>query len=74
MLFVLYFLAVALGGHRAQMLCLPGFGTHANTQNLPHFRAFPASIQELSPPQMPISMANARLPNGPGFALPPAHG
>ena len=25
------------------MLCLPGFGTHANSQNLPHFRVFPAS-------------------------------
>ena len=32
-LFVLCFLA--LGGHCLQMLCLPGFGTHANTQNLP---------------------------------------
>ena len=41
--FVLCFLA--LGGHCLQMLCLPGFGTHANTQNLPLFRAFPASIQ-----------------------------
>ena len=40
---------LALGGHCLQMLCLPGFGTHANTQNLPHFRAFPASIQEHSP-------------------------
>ena len=47
--FVLCFLA--LGGHCLQMLCLPGFGTHANTQNLPHFRAFPASIQEHSPPK-----------------------
>ena len=36
--FVLCFLA--LGGHCLQMLCLPGFGTHANAQNLPHFRAF----------------------------------
>ena len=34
-----------------QMLCLPGFGTHANTQNLPDFRAFPASIQEHCPPK-----------------------
>ena len=50
--FVLCFLA--LGGHCLQMLCLPGFGTHANTHNLPHFRAFPASIQENSPPEMPI--------------------
>ena len=33
------------------MLCLPGFGTHANTQNVPHFRAFPASIWEHSPPK-----------------------
>ena len=47
--FVLCFLA--LGGHCLQMLCLPGFGTHANIQNLPHFRAFPASIQEHSPPK-----------------------
>ena len=49
------------------MFCLPGFGTHANTQNLPHFRAIPASIQEHSPPEMPIFMANAKLPNRPGF-------
>ena len=41
----------ALGGHCLQMLCLPGCGTHANTQNLPHVRAFPASIRELSPPK-----------------------
>ena len=33
------------------MLYLPAFETHANTQNLPHFRAFPASIQEHSPPK-----------------------
>ena len=46
--FVLCFLA--LGGHCFQMLCLPGFGTRANTQNLPHFRAFTASIQEHSCP------------------------
>ena len=37
-LLVLCFLA--LGGHCLQMLCLPGFGTHANTQNLPHFFMF----------------------------------
>ena len=46
--FVLCFLA--LGAHRLEMPCLPGIWTHANTQNLPHFRAFPASIRELSPP------------------------
>ena len=51
------------------MLCLPGFGTHANTQNLPHFRAFPASIQEHSPPKCLFFMANAKLSNRPGFAL-----
>ena len=51
------------------MLCLPGFGTHANTQNLPHFRAFPASTQEPSPPKCLFFMANAKLPNLPGFAL-----
>ena len=51
------------------MLCSPGFGTHANTQNLPHFRAFPASIQEHSPPKCLFFMANAKLPNRPGFAL-----
>ena len=39
-------------GHCLQMLCLPGFGPHPNTQNLPHFRAFPASIQEHSPPAL----------------------
>ena len=53
------------------MLCLPGFGTHANTQNLPHFRAFPASIQEHSPQKCLFFMANAKLPNRPGFALLP---
>ena len=47
--FVLCFLA--LGGHCLQMLCLPGFGTRANTQNLPYSRAFPASIWEHSPPK-----------------------
>ena len=51
------------------MLCLPGFGTHANTQNLPHFRAFPASVQEHSPPKCLFFMANEKLPNRPGFAL-----
>ena len=65
--FVLCFLA--LGGHCLQMLCLPGFGTHPNTQNLPHFRAFPASIQEHSPPKCLFFVANAKLPNRPGFAL-----
>ena len=38
-------------------------GTHANTQNLPHFRAFPAGIQEHSPPKCLFFMANAKLPN-----------
>ena len=52
------------------MLCLPAFGSHANIQNLPHFRAFSASIRELSPPKCLYFMANARLPNRPGFALP----
>ena len=65
--FVLCFLA--LGGHCLQMLCLPGFGTHANTQNRPHFRAFPAIIQEQCPPKCLFFMANAKLPNRPGFAL-----
>ena len=69
--FVLCFLA--LGGHCLQMLCLPGFGTHANTQNLPHFRASPASIQEHSPPKCLFFMANAKLPNRPGFALLPVN-
>ena len=50
------------------MLCLPGFGTHANTQNLPHFRAFPASNEGALSPEMPIFMAKAKLPNRPGFA------
>ena len=65
--FVLCFLA--LGGRCLQMLCLPGFGTHANTQNLPHFRACPASNQEQCPPKCLFFMANAKLPNRPGFAL-----
>ena len=69
--FVLCFLA--LGGHCLQMLCLPGFGTHANTQNLPHFRAFPASIQEHSPPKCLFFVANAKLPNRPAFALLQVH-
>ena len=70
--FVLCFLA--LGGHCLQMLCLPEFGTCANTQNLPHCRAFPASIQEQSPPKCLFFMANAKLPNRPGFALLPNGG
>ena len=65
--FVLCFLA--LGEHCLQMLCLPGFGTHANTQNLPHFRAFPAIIWEHSPPKCRFFKANAKLPNRPSFAL-----
>ena len=56
------------------MLCLPGFGTHANTQNLPYFRAFPASMQERSPPKCLFFMANTKLPNRPGFALLRVHG
>ena len=37
-------------------------------QNLPHFRAFPASIQEQCPPKCLIFMANAaKLPNRPGL-------
>ena len=66
-LFVLCFLA--LGGRCLQMLCLPGFGTHANTQNLPHFRACSASIQEHCFPKRLFIMANAKLPNRPSFAL-----
>ena len=58
---------LALGGHCLQMLCLPGFGTHANTQNLSHFRAS-IHCPSLSP-EMPIFMANAKLPNRPGSAL-----
>ena len=69
--FALCFLA--LGGHCFQMLCLPGFGTHPNTQNLPDFRAFPASIQEHSPPKCLFFMASAKLPNRPGFALLQGH-
>ena len=45
--------------------------THANTQNLSHFRACPASIQEQCPPKCLFVMANAKLPNRPGFALLP---
>ena len=63
------FSALLLGGRRLQMLCLPGFGTHPNTQNLPHSRAVPASIQEHCPPKCLFFMANAKLPNRPGFAL-----
>ena len=51
------------------MLCLPGFGTRANTQNLPYFRAFIASIQEHSPPKCLFFMAKAKLPNRPGFSF-----
>ena len=60
---------LALGGHCLQMLCLPAFGTHANTRNLPHFRAFPASIWEHSLPKCLVFKANAKLPNRPGCAL-----
>ena len=69
--FVLCFLA--LGGRCLQMLCLPVCGRHANTQKLPHFRAFPASIQEHSSPEMPIFHGKRELPNRPGFALLLAH-
>ena len=48
-LFVVCF--IALGGRCLHMLCLPGSGTHINTQNLPCFCALPASIQEHSPPK-----------------------
>ena len=40
---------------------LPGVGTHANTQNLPHFRAFPAGIQEHSLKRQAMSLL--RLPS-----------
>ena len=68
--FVLCFLA--LGRHCLQMLCFPGFGTHANTHNVPHFRAFPASNWEHSPPKCLFFKSNAELPNRPGFVLPQA--
>ena len=55
---------LALGGHCLQMLCFPGFWTHANTQNLPHFRALPASIRELSPPKCLLFMANKKTRDG----------
>ena len=64
----------ALGGHCLQMLCLPRFGTHANTQNLPHFRACPASVWELSPPQNAyFSWQTRDCQIVPGFALPPVY-
>ena len=65
---VLCFL-LALVQHCLQMLCLPGFRTHANTQNLLHCRAFPASIQKHCPSKCLFFMANAKLPNRPGFSL-----
>ena len=55
--FVLCFLA--LGEHCLQMLCVPGFGTHANTQNPPHFLVL----------SLPVFRTKAKLPNRPGFAL-----
>ena len=61
-------------GHCLQMLCLPGFGTHANTQNLPHFCAFPASIQEHSPPKCLFSLQtlNCQIaPVLPSYSTPP---
>ena len=60
---------LALGGRCLRMLCYQDLGTHTNTQNLPHFRAFSASIQEHSLPKCLFFMANAKLPNRPGFAL-----
>ena len=42
---------------------------HASTQNPPHFRAFPASIWEHSPPKCLFFKASAKLPNRPGFVL-----
>ena len=44
--------------------------TRKNTQNVPHFRAFFASIQEHCPPKCLFFMANAKLPNRPCFAPP----
>ena len=49
-----------------QMLCLPGFGTHANTQ-ICHTFMLPLLASGSSLPKMP------RLPNRPGFALPQVH-
>ena len=51
------------------MLCLPEIWDTRNTQNLPHFRAFPASIQEHSALKCLFFMASPKLPNRPGFAL-----
>ena len=67
--FVLCFLA--LGGHCVQMLCSRGFGTHANTQNLPHFRVLPASIREPSPPQNAFFPGKRETAKSSQFALPP---
>ena len=45
---------------------------HTQTPRTCHIlRAFPASIQEHSPPKCLFFMANAKLPNRPGFALLP---
>ena len=65
------FCFLALGEHCPQILCLPGFGTHANTQDLSHFDAFPANIQGHSSPKRQFSMTNDKLPNRPGFAFLP---
>ena len=61
---------LTLAEHCLKMLCLPGFGTHANTQNLPRFRASLLVSRSTLPRNGLFFMANAKLPNRPGFALP----
>ena len=67
--FVLCFLA--LGGHCLQMLCLPGFGTHPNTQN---FHIFVLSLP-VSRSTLPRNayFSWQTLPNRPGFARLPVY-
>ena len=48
---------------------LPGFGTHANTQNLPHFVLSLLVPRSILPRNAYFSLANAKLPNHPGLAL-----
>ena len=68
-LFVLCFLAL-VEDTVSRCFVYPDLGHRQTPRICPPFCAFPASIRELSPLKCLFLMANARLPNCPGFALP----
>ena len=61
-------LDLVLEGHCLQVPCSPGLGTHGKPR-ICHVHAFPASIQEHSPPKCLFFKANPKLPNRPNSAL-----